>query len=536
MSDGKKQQGNQAKPDGGKGGGAAPQTAIVPTRSDNYAEWYQQVVKAADLAENSPVRGCMVIKPWGYALWENIQRVLDGAFKDTGHVNAYFPLFIPVSFLEKEAAHVDGFAKECAVVTHHRLELKDGKLVPTGELEEPLVVRPTSETIIGEMFAKWVQSYRDLPLLINQWANVVRWEMRTRLFLRTTEFLWQEGHTAHATAQEAVDETMQMLRVYADFARDWMAMPVVCGEKTAGERFPGAVQTYCIEAMMQDCKALQAGTSHFLGQNFAKASEIRFLDEKGVLEHAWTTSWGVSTRLVGAMIMTHADDDGMVCPPKLAPTHIVILPVAHKEEDRERVLAYCKQLQKDLRSQEFAGGKLRVEIDNRDLRGGDKVWQWIKKGVPVRLEVGPRDMDKDSVFVGRRDKAPKEKSTMLRADFIAGAAGMLQEMQDALFARALAFQTSNTKIIDNKEDFYAYFTPPPSKDPNAPTPIHGGFALTHFCGDRDLETKIKDDLSVTVRCIPLDGEGDATAYDTTPGICPFTGKPSAKRVVWAKSY
>src|SRR5512135_1959461 len=309
-----------------------PQTAITPTRADNYQDWYQEVIKAADLAENSDVRGCMVIKPWGYALWENIQRVLDGMFKETGHVNAYFPLFIPVSFLEKEAAHVEGFAKECAVVTHHRLEMRDGKLIPVGELEEPLVVRPTSETIIGASFAKWVQSYRDLPLLINQWANVVRWEMRTRLFLRTTEFLWQEGHTAHATPEEAVEETMKMLAVYADFAENYMAMPVIQGEKTAGERFPGAVSTYTIEAMMQDRKALQSGTSHFLGQNFARAQEIKFQSEGGELQYAWTTSWGVSTRLLGGLVMTHADDDGMIVPPRLAPTHVVILPITAKAE------------------------------------------------------------------------------------------------------------------------------------------------------------------------------------------------------------
>jgi len=507
---------------------AKPQTAITPTRAENYAEWYQQVVKAADLAESSPVRGCMVIKPWGYALWENVQRVLDAAFKATGHVNAYFPLFIPLSFLEKEAAHVEGFAKECAVVTHHRLEARDGKLVPTGELEEPLVVRPTSETIIGEMFAKWVQSYRDLPLLINQWANVVRWEMRTRLFLRTAEFLWQEGHTAHATAQEAVDETMKMLGVYGDFAEDYMAMPVVRGEKTAAERFPGAVQTFCIEAMMQDRKALQAGTSHFLGQNFAKASGIRFSDDKGALEHAWTTSWGVSTRLVGAMIMTHADDDGMVCPPRLAPAHVVLLPVTHKAEDRQRVLDWCKALAADLRAQTFAGAPVRVEIDDRDLRGGDKVWQWIKKGVPIRLEIGPRDIDKDSVFMARRDKGPKEKVSVARGQMVATVASLLQEIQDGLKARAAAYRAEHTRTIDSKDEFYAYFTPPPTADENAPTPIHGGFALTHFAGDVEVEKKIKDDLGVTVRCIPLaDGE---------PGTDPFTGKPSPKRVVWAKAY
>jgi prolyl-tRNA synthetase len=372
-----------------------------------------------------------------------------------------------------------------------------------------------------------VQSYRDLPLLINQWANVVRWEMRTRLFLRTTEFLWQEGHTAHATAQEAVDETMKMLGVYADFAENWMAMPVVQGEKTEGERFPGAVQTYCIEAMMQDKKALQAGTSHFLGQNFAKASGIRFNDDKGALEHAWTTSWGVSTRLVGGMIMTHADDDGMVCPPRLAPAHVVILPVLQKPEERERVLAYCRALAADLRATTFAGAPLRVELDERDLRGGDKVWQWIKKGVPLRLEVGPRDIDKDSVFMGRRDKGPKDKGSMARGELVAGVAAILQEMQDNLLAKARAFQAANTRDIDSKDDFYAWFTPPAVKE-GAPTPIHGGFAMSHFCGDVAVEKQIKDDLGVTVRCIPL-GEG-------TPGTCPFTGRPSPRRVLWAKSY
>lgn len=505
-------------------------TAITPTRAENYPDWYLEVIKAADLAETSPVRGCMVIKPWGYALWENIQRVLDQMFKDTGHVNAYFPLFIPLSFLEKEAAHVDGFAKECAVVTHHRLEAKDGKLVPTGKLEEPLVVRPTSETIIGEMFAKWVQSYRDLPLLINQWANVVRWEMRTRLFLRTTEFLWQEGHTAHATAEEAVEETMKMLDVYADFAESYMAMPVIRGEKTAGERFPGAVQTFCIEAMMQDRKALQAGTSHFLGQNFSKASQIRFLDDKGVLEHAWTTSWGVSTRLVGGMIMTHADDDGMICPPKLAPSHIVILPVTHKPEERDRVLAWCKQLAADLRGQTFAGMPLRVELDQRDLRGGDKVWQWVKKGVPLRLEIGPRDIDKDSVFMARRDQPANQKASIGRAEFIAKAPQLLQEIQDGLLARAKAFREENTRVIDDAAEFRAFFTPPAgsSDDDTGPTPIHGGFAMTHFCGDPALEATLKEELKVTVRCIPL-APGE-------PGTCPFTGKPSQKRVVWAKAY
>ncbi|HEY4313123.1 MAG TPA: aminoacyl--tRNA ligase-related protein, partial [Pirellulales bacterium] len=351
----------------------APQTAITPTRSDDYPEWYQQVVRAADLAEQSPVRGCMVIKPWGYALWENMQRVLDRMFKETGHVNAYFPLFIPLSYLEKEAEHVEGFAKECAVVTHHRLEAgPDGGLVPTGKLEEPLVVRPTSETIIGAMYAKWVQSYRDLPILINQWANVVRWELRTRMFLRTTEFLWQEGHTAHATRAEAEEETRKMLGVYARFAQEYMAMPVIRGEKTAGERFPGAVNTYSIEAMMQDRKALQAGTSHFLGQNFSKAQEIKFLSSEGREEFAWTTSWGVSTRLIGGMIMTHGDDDGLILPPRLAPQHVVILPIYRSDEERASVLDYCQKLRAELTAQRYDDEPVRALLDDRDIARADK--------------------------------------------------------------------------------------------------------------------------------------------------------------------
>jgi prolyl-tRNA synthetase len=449
-------------------------------------------------------------------------------FKATGHVNAYFPLLIPLSFLEKEAAHVEGFAKECAVVTHHRLESRNGKLVPVGELEEPLVVRPTSETIIGESFAKWVQSYRDLPLLINQWANIVRWEMRTRMFLRTTEFLWQEGHTAHATSQEAVDETMKMLGVYADFAENWLALPVIQGEKTAGERFPGAVSTYCIEAMMQDCKALQAGTSHFLGQNFAKASGIQFQDEKGAVVHAWTTSWGMSTRLIGGMIMAHSDDDGLICPPRLAPQQVVIIPVIQKPEVRDQVMTYCLALKKDLEAQMYAGTPVRVHLDTRDMGGGLKAWDWIKKGVPIRIEVGPKDIEKDAVFMGRRDKAPKDKRAVPRGEFVSTIAAMLQEIQDGLFKCALAFRTENTRTIDTKDEFYAYFKAPATKSPNDPTPIHGGFAMAHFNGDPKLEAQIKDDLGVTVRCIPL-GPGE-------PGTCPFTGQPSAKRVVWAKAY
>ncbi|MGH8177028.1 MAG: proline--tRNA ligase [Steroidobacter sp.] len=505
-----------------------PKTAISPTREENYTEWYQQVIRAADLAENSPVRGCMVIKPWGYSLWENMQRALDDMFKATGHQNAYFPLFIPLSFLQKEAAHVEGFAKECAVVTHHRLEMApDGKLIPTGELEEPLIVRPTSETIIGDAFARWVQSYRDLPLLINQWANVVRWEMRTRMFLRTTEFLWQEGHTAHATREEAVDETMQMLDVYATFAEEWMAVPVIKGEKTVGERFPGAEQTFCIEAMMQDRKALQAGTSHFLGQNFAKASEIQFLDRNGAHQYAWTTSWGVSTRLIGGLLMTHSDDDGFVLPPKLAPTHVAIIPIFRSEDDRPRVIEYCHSVARELRAQRYADRPIAVVVDERDERGGDKIWRWIKKGVPLRLEIGPRDIEKDALFVGRRDRSPKDRQTVPRTEFVATIAATLQSIQDSLFERARAYREQYTRRIDTKEEFHAFFTAPSTPE-NTPTPIHGGFALAHFNGDVKLEERIKNDLGVTVRCIPLE-KGE-------PGVCPFTGEPSPQRVVWAKAY
>ena len=503
-----------------------PKTAITPTRSENYAEWYQQVVRHADMAENSPVRGCMVIKPWGWGMWENIQRGLDGMFKETGHKNAYFPLFIPLSFLEKEAEHVDGFAKECAVVTHHRLEAgPDGKLVPAGELDEPLVIRPTSETIIGASFAKWIQSHRDLPLLINQWANVVRWEMRTRLFLRTTEFLWQEGHTAHATEKEAQDETMQMLDVYADFAENWLAMPVIRGEKTAGERFPGAVETWSIESMMQDKKALQAGTSHFLGQNFAKAQEIQFQDDEGNREFCWTTSWGVSTRLIGAAIMTHGDDDGMRCPPMVAPSHVVVQPVLHKAESKADVLEFCEKFIKDLKKTVYGGRPIDVEFDTRDIRGGEKTWQWIKRGVPIRLEVGPRDVAEASVFMARRDKGPKEKESVKASDFVARAPAILQEIQDSMLNEAKAFRATNTHEINSKDDFYDFF-----KDGNDEgSESGGGFALAHFNGSTDLEEKIKNDLAVTVRCIPLEGEKEQ-------GECPFTGEPSKQRVVWAKSY
>ncbi len=502
----------------------ANETAISPSRAEDYPEWYQQVIRAADLAENSPVRGCMVIKPWGYSLWENFQRILDERFRETGHRNAYFPLFIPLSYLAKEAEHVEGFAKECAVVTHHRLEAsEDGTLVPVGRLEEPLVVRPTSETIIGEMFARWVQSYRDLPLLINQWANVVRWEMRTRLFLRTTEFLWQEGHTAHATSEEAEAETMTMLDVYADFAENHMAMPVIKGEKTDGERFPGAVATYSIEAMMQDRKALQAGTSHFLGQNFSRAQEIKFQDENGQEVFAWTTSWGVSTRLVGGLIMSHGDDDGLIVPPRLAPQHVVLLPVL-RDDSASQVLEYCDRVKKELEAQTYDGAPVRVTIDKRDIRGGEKTWQHVKRGVPIRAEIGPRDMESDSCFVARRDQSPKEKKGIAREEFVATIGDTLADIQSTLFNRALQLREENTCTIDSLDDFNAYFTPENAEKPE----IHGGLAMCHWSEDPAMHEVLKK-LKVTVRCVPLEGNDE-------PGTCIFTGKPSTGRAVFAKAY
>jgi len=503
---------------------AKQKNAISPTREENYPEWYQQVVRAADLAENTPVRGCMVIKPWGYGIWENIRDALDKKFKETGHKNAYFPLFIPKSFLQREAEHIDGFAKECAVVTHARLEAdENGILQPAGELEEPLIVRPTSETIIGDLFARWVQSYRDLPLLINQWANVVRWEMRPRLFLRTAEFLWQEGHTVHATRKEAISETEQMLRIYADFAENWLAMPVLCGEKTEAERFPGAESTLCIEAMMQDRKALQAGTSHFLGQNFSQACGIKFQGKEGKEEFGWTTSWGVSTRLIGGMIMTHSDDNGLVVPPRIAPTQIAVLPVTPKEGSRSQVLEACKKLMGEIKSLLAFDLPVRVELDDRDLRGGEKYWQWVKKGVPLTVEIGPRDLENDTVFVGRRDLEGKREG-MPRNEFVKNLAQTLGDIQENLFTQAKNFQKENTRDIDNKEELYQFFTPKDSSKPE----IHGGFANIHWDRNPLWEEQLKNDLRVTIRCIPKG--------DSAPGICPFSGQPSPGRVVVAKSY
>jgi prolyl-tRNA synthetase len=501
------------------------QTAISPKRHEDFPEWYQQVIRAADLAENSEVRGCMVIKPWGYALWERMQSVLDGMFKATGHRNAYFPLFIPLSYLEREAAHVEGFAKECAVVTHHRLESKEGKLVPAGKLTEPLVVRPTSETIIGAAYARWIKSWRDLPVLLNQWANVVRWELRPRLFLRTTEFLWQEGHTAHETEAEALAETMKMLGVYESFARDYLAIPIIAGEKTESERFPGAVRTLCIEAMVQDRKAIQAGTSHFLGQNFSKACGIQYQSRNGELEYAWTTSWGMTTRMIGTLIMAHGDDDGLMLPPRISSAHAVIIAITPKEDTRAAVLEAVERTATSLRELRYGEDRVIVEVDTRDLGGGVKNWDWIKKGVPIRIEIGPRDVAKGTVAVSRRDRAHGHKAHLPIAELLEQFPGMLDDIQAGMLARATAFRESHTKVIESKEEFYAFFTP---QDANKPE-IHGGFALAYWNGNAQLEAQIKDELKVTIRCIPFENKPVA-------GRCIFTGEPSAQRAVWAKSY
>ncbi len=488
----------------------------IPTRAEDYSSWYNELVKKADLAEHSDVRGCMVIKPYGYSIWEKMQQGLDKMFKDTGHVNAYFPLFVPKSMFEAEEQNAEGFAKECAIVTHYRLKTdpqNKGKLIvdPEAKLEEELVVRPTSEAIIWNTYKKWIQSYRDLPLLINQWANVVRWEMRTRLFLRTSEFLWQEGHTAHSTEAEAIRETELMLDVYADFAESFMAVPVVKGRKSAGERFPGAVETYCIEAMMQDGKSLQAGTSHFLGQNFAKAFDVKFASKEGKLDYVWGTSWGVSTRLMGALIMAHSDDEGLVLPPKLAPIHVVIVPIFRNEDELNKVTAAIDPIIKSLRQLGYA-----VKFDNRDThKPGFKFAEWELKGVPVRLAIGPRDLENGTVEVARRDT--KTKETRKLQDVASEIPKLLDAIQENMFQKALAFRNSMITEVNSYAEFKRVLDE------------KTGFVSAHWDGTLETEIAIKDETKATIRCIPLDAKPES-------GVCIYSGKPSDRRVLFARAY
>jgi prolyl-tRNA synthetase len=488
----------------------------IPTRQEDYSLWYNELVKKADLAEHSDVRGCMVIKPYGYSIWEKMQQALDKMFKDTGHTNAYFPLFVPKSLFEAEEQNAEGFAKECAIVTHYRLKndpQRPGKLMvdPDAKLEEELVVRPTSEAIIWSTYKKWIQSYRDLPLLINQWANVVRWEMRTRLFLRTAEFLWQEGHTAHATSDEAVKETLQMLDVYADFAEDFMAMPVIRGRKSEGERFPGALDTYCIEAMMQDGKALQAGTSHFLGQNFAKAFNVQFASKEGKLEYVWGTSWGVSTRLMGALIMAHSDDDGLVLPPKLAPIHVVIVPIFKSDEEQQKISAKAEEIAGALREQ-----GLTVRFDNRDTqKPGFKFAEWELKGVPVRIAMGPRDLQNGTVEIARRDT--KEKKTVSIDSVVTDIPILLSDIQQNIYDRAKKFRDEKTTEVNSFDEFKQIL------DGKA------GFVSAHWDGTVETEQAIKDETKATIRCIPLNTKEES-------GKCVYSGKPSSRRVLFARAY
>ncbi len=501
-------------------------TAITPTRGDDYSEWYQQVVRGADMAENSAVRGCMIIRPWGYALWENVQKAMDRRFKETGHENAYFPLLIPLRFIEKEAAHVEGFAKEMAVVTHHRLEMQDGKLVPAGPLEEPMVIRPTSETIIGEAMAGWIRSYRDLPMKLNQWANVMRWEMRPRLWLRTSEFLWQEGHTAHADEAEAREEVMTMLEVYREIAEEHMAIPVICGAKSEGERFPGADDTYTIEAMMQDGKALQSGTSHYLGQNFSRAANIRYQTENGDWEFCHTTSWGTSTRLIGGLIMTHADDDGLRLPPRIAPEHVVIVPIIREDSQHDAVMAYAEQVAAQLRAQRFDDAPVKVRVDTRQMLSPEKRWDWVRKGVPVILEVGPRDIEEGKAAFSRRDQI-REKKQFLEVTEIAGEIEeLLWGIQSNLFEEAKAWRAARTREdITTRKDFEAYFN---NLSGNTFNVAGGGFINAWWCESAESEASLKE-LGVSVRCIPLDQPGGE-------GKCVLTGAPATRQAIFAKSY
>ena len=500
------------------------------TRKDNYPEWYQNVVSESDMAENSASPGCMVIKSWGYGMWERIRDIFDEKFKETNHENCYFPMFIPLSFFQKEADHVEGFAKEMAVVTHSRLESKDGKLVPASPLDEPLIVRPTSETIIADSFSKWIKSYRDLPVLVNQWANVVRWEMRPRLFLRTREFLWQEGHTAHSTAAEAEAETKQMLEVYRKVAEDYLAMPVLVGRKPEHEKFPGAVDTYCIEAMMQDGKALQAGTSHFLGQNFAKSAGISFVNKNNQQEYAYTTSWGVSTRLIGGLIMTHADDEGMVVPPAVAPYQIIILPLIKNEADAEKIMAYVNELKAELKGKMPLGDKIRIKIDSRDKKPADKFWEWTKKGAPIIIEIGLRDIDGNNLMVRERLKVNTQegKEIIAKDVFVSTIEERLQNIQKQMYNNAKKRLEKNIRTdITSKEQFDEYFA---NSNEWIEDGKHGKVAFIRgkWCADPATEEILKA-MKITIRCIPFD-------QSNTEGECLLTGKPATMDVIYARSY
>jgi len=488
---------------------------FLTNREENYAQWYNDLVIKADLAENSAVRGCMVIKPYGYAIWEKIQAQLDKMFKETGHVNAYFPLFIPKSFFSKEAKHVEGFAKECAIVTHYRLKNdENGKGIivdPTAKLEEELIIRPTSETIIWNSYKNWIQSYRDLPILINQWANVVRWEMRTRLFLRTAEFLWQEGHTAHATREEAIEETLKMINVYAEFAENFMALPVIKGYKSENEKFAGAIDTYAIEALMQDGKALQAGTSHFLGQNFAKAFDVQFTDKTGKLDYVWATSWGLSTRMIGALIMAHSDNNGLVLPPRLAPIQVVIIPIYRNTEQMDTISIVAKKIKADLEAKGIS-----VKFDDRDNnKPGWKFADYELKGVPVRLALGPRDIENNTIEVARRDTLTKETIPMDK--LLTHIPFLMEEIQNNIYKKAFEFRKENTFSVDKWDDFIRILDNP------------GGFILAHWDGTPETEEKIKDETKATIRCIPVDSPEEE-------GKCIYSGKPSKRRVLFARSY
>lgn len=498
-----------------------PKNAITPTRSENYPEWYQQVIHAAEMAEHAPVRGCMIIKPWGYAIWERMQSLLDEKIKELGHENIYCPLFIPLEFLEKEAEHVSGFAKECAVVTHSKLVMEQGQLIPAGELDKPLVVRPTSEMMIGELYAKWIQSYRDLPLLLNQWANIVRWEMRTRLFLRTSEFLWQEGHTAHSSAEQAREHSLTMQNMYIDFCQQALAIPCISGEKSENERFPGAVTTYTLEALMQDNKALQLATSHFLGQNFAKASNIQYQNENGQMQHVWTTSWGITTRMIGALIMSHSDDDGLILPPQVAAKQVVILPILRKGQDHDKILAHCERVADILKQTVYAAAPLRVHIDRSDKSGGEKIWSWIKKGVPIRLEIGAQECSDNSVCLAARHQSHRDKQRISLDQLATTITSQLTATQETLWQRAQQRLEDSIEFCNNPTELDDFFG------------NKSGMAAVYWCEDNTQEQKLQQDHGVSIRCFV---DEQSALKLPLQGPCVHDSKKTGRLALLAKAY